>query len=226
MPLFLTCREKQTFQVFLSLFLRVSIFWLKRDVFSEFPPKCFKTKRKHNLAVCGSFCGEKQFLFIIVPFTDLYLKGCLQQILIFLLICPFLTCWKKETFQVFLSFFLRVNFLTKKRCFQLIPQKCFKTTKKHSLAVCGSFWGEKQFLLIFVPFYWFDQKQLFKQIQIFLRICPFLNLLTKTNFLINPLRYLLFWLKWEFFSEFHRKCFKITKKHSLAAWGSFWGEKQ
>ena len=51
------------------------------------------------------------------------------------------------------------------------------------LAVCGSFWGEKQFLLIFVPFYWFDQKQLFEQIQIFLRICPFSNLLRKTYFL-------------------------------------------
>ena len=27
--------------------------------------------------------------------------------------------------------------------------------------------------LIFIPFYWFDQKQLFKQIQIFFTICPF-----------------------------------------------------
>ena len=24
------------------------------------------------------------------------------------------------------------------------PQICFKTTEKHSLAVCGSIWGEKQ----------------------------------------------------------------------------------
>ena len=36
-----------------------------------------------------------------------------------------------------------------------------QTTEKHSLAVCGSFRGEKQFLLIFVAFYWFDQKQFF-----------------------------------------------------------------
>ena len=53
------------------------------------------------------------------------------------------------------------------------PQKCFKTTERHSLTVCGSLLGGKQFLLILVPVYWFDQKQLFKQIQIFLRICPF-----------------------------------------------------
>ena len=45
--------------------------------------------------------------------------------------------------------------------------------QKESLAECGSLFGEKQFLLIFIPFYWFDQKQLFKQIQIFLRIFPF-----------------------------------------------------
>ena len=44
---------------------------------------------------------------------------------------------------------------------------------RHSLAVCGSLLGEKKFLLIFVPCYLFDQKQLFKQIQIFLRISPF-----------------------------------------------------
>ena len=35
--------------------------------------------------------------------------------------------------------------------------------------------GEKVFLLIFVSFYWFDEKLLFNQIQIFLRICPFSN---------------------------------------------------
>ena len=60
-------------------------------------------------------------------------------------------------------------------------RKCLKTTEKHSLAVRGSLFGEKQFLLILVPFYWFGQKQLFKQIQIFLRIFPFSNMLRKTN---------------------------------------------
>ena len=62
-------------------------------------------------------------------------------------------------------------------------RKCFKTTEKYSLAVRCSLWGEKQFLLILVPFYWFVQKQLFKQIQTFLRICTFSNMLRKTNFL-------------------------------------------
>ena len=58
-----------------------------------------------------------------------------------------------------------VTFMSKKKkVLNEFPQKCFKTTERHSLAVCGSHYVEKQFLLIFVPFYWFDQKQLFKQI--------------------------------------------------------------
>ncbi len=47
------------------------------------------------------------------------------------------------------------------------------TTEKHRLAEYGSLCGEKQFLLIFISFYWFDQKDLFNLIQSFLRIFPF-----------------------------------------------------
>ena len=32
------------------------------------------------------------------------------------------------------------------------PQKYFKTTERHSLAVSGSLWGEIYFLFIFIPF--------------------------------------------------------------------------
>ena len=66
-----------------------------------------------------------------------------------------------------------VTFKPKKKSSLWISPKCFKTTERHSLEVCGSLCGEKQFLLIFVPIYWFDQKLLFKQNQIFLRIAPF-----------------------------------------------------
>ena len=65
-----------------------------------------------------------------------------------------------------------VNFGLKREFFNELARNCFKTTEKHSLAVCGSIWLEKKFLLRFPPFYLFDQKQLFKQIQIFLRISP------------------------------------------------------
>ena len=46
----------------------------------------------------------------------------------------------------------------KKEVLCQFPRICLKTKEKHSLFVCGSLWGEKLFLLIFVPFYWFDQK--------------------------------------------------------------------
>ena len=52
------------------------------------------------------------------------------------------------------------TFLTKKRSSREFPGKFLKKKEKHSLAVCGSFWGEKLFFL-FDTFYWFDQKDLF-----------------------------------------------------------------
>ena len=53
----------------ISLLLSESvIFGLKREVFKELDRKFLKTTGKHNLAVCGSICGENQFLLIIVPY--------------------------------------------------------------------------------------------------------------------------------------------------------------
>ncbi len=66
-----------------------------------------------------------------------------------------------------------VTFVLKRKILFEFLQKCFKTTERHSLAVCGSFCGEKQFLLIFILFYLFNQKKKFKQIQIFLRFASF-----------------------------------------------------
>ena len=93
--------------------------------------------------------------------------------------------------------------------------------------VGGSLFGEKLFLLIFIPFYWFDQKKLFKQIQIFLRICPISNMVRKTNFL--SISVLVFWDSHFFdkkivLNEFPQKCFKTTERHSLAVCDSICGE--
>ena len=76
------------------------------------------------------------------------------------------------------------------------------------------------------PFYWFDQTNLFKQIQIFFRICSFSNLLRKTNSVYFCALFWDFWLKIEIFSELAKKCFKTTEKHSLAVCGSFCGKKE
>ena len=46
-------------------------------------------------------------------------------------------------------------------------------TERLGLAVCGSLCGEKELLLIFIRFYLFVQKELFKQIQISSGFSPF-----------------------------------------------------
>ena len=202
-------------------------FWV--DFFIKLDHKCFDTTGKHNLAVCGSFCWEKHFLLIFVPFYCFVLIGLFTTNPNFPLDLPlFYLVEKKKLFKYFWASFWESHFLIKRDVFSEFPRKNFKTTGKHILAVCGSFCWGKHFLLIFVPFCWFDQKKLFKQIQIFLRICPFSNLLRKTNFLsisVQVSEMSFFFIKREVFSEFHRKCFKKKGKHCLAVYGSIWGEK-
>ena len=174
MPLFKYVKKNKLSEYFSAPFWDSHFFCLKREVFSELALKSFKTTDKHSLAVCGSFWGEKQ---LFVPLYCLEQTGCLQQIQIFLWMCTFSNLLRKTNFLSISELHSEIaTFWTKKWSFQWFSQKnASKIIVKHSLAVCWSLWGEKQFLLIFVPFYWFDQKQLFKQIQIFLRICPFWN---------------------------------------------------
>ena len=120
----------------------------------------------------------------IYPLLLIWSKNLLKQIQIFLRICPFSNMVRKTNFlsiSVLVSEI--VTFMSKKNSSLWISPKMLQNNRKHSLAVCGLLCGEKQFLLIFIRFYWFDQKHLLKQIQIFLRICPFSNMVRKTNFL-------------------------------------------
>ena len=118
-----------------------------------------------------------------------------------------------------------VNFMSKKKnVLYEFPQKWFKITDRHSLAVCGTLWGEKQFLLIFIPFYWFEKKKLFKQILIFLSIYQFSNMVRKTNFLSKSIlvyEIVTFLTKTKSSLRISPKCFKTTERHSLAVCGSF-----
>ena len=123
-----------------------------------------------------------------------------------------------------------VNFCLKRKVLYEFPPKCFKITERHSLAVCSSLCGEKEILLIFILHYWVVQKLLFKEIQIFLRICPFSNVVRKTNFLsisafVSEIVTLMAKKKSSLY-EFPPKCFKTTERHSLAIYGSLCGEKQ
>ena len=80
---------------------------------------------------------------------------------------------KNKLSEIFSARFWDSHFYVLKRkiLYEFLP-KCFKTTERLSLAVCGSLCWEKQFLLIFIPFYLLDQKKLFKKIQIFFQDLP------------------------------------------------------
>ena len=136
----------------------------------NFPQNASKTRERHSLAEYGSLCGEKQFLLTFIPCK----KQLFKQIQIFLTISRFSNMVRKKISEYFSALFWDSPFFwLKRKVLYEFPPNCFKTTESHSLAVCGSICGEKQFLLIFIPFYLFDKKQLFKQIKNFLRISPF-----------------------------------------------------
>ena len=128
--------------------------------------------------------GVKQFLLIFILFYWFDQKQLLKQIQIFLRIFPFSNMVRK-TYFLCISVLVSevVTFMSKKNSSLSISPKMLKTTERHSLAICGLLCGEKKFLLIFIRFYWFDQKKLLKQIQIFLRIFLFSNMVRKTYFL-------------------------------------------
>ena len=120
-------------------------------------------------------------IFILFYWFDQ--KNLLKQIQIFLRICPFSNMVRKTYFLSISVLVSDIVILCLKRIvlYEFL-QTCSKTTERHSLAVCGLLFGEKQFLLIFICFYRFNKKKLLKQIQIFLRNFPFSNMVRKTNF--------------------------------------------
>ena len=149
----------------------------------------FLTKKRSSLWISTKMLqNNTKALFISmwltlwrkIFFVNIYLlllvwsKQFFKQIQIFFRICSFSNMVRKTNFlSISVIFFESVTFVSKKKVLYEFPQKCFKTTERHCLAVCGSVCGEKQFLLLFIPFFWFDQKKLFKQIQIFHRIRTF-----------------------------------------------------
>ena len=146
---------------FLSISVLVSEiinFCLKRKVPYEYPPKCFKTTERHSLALCGSLCGEKGILLIFILHYWFVQKQLFKEIQIFLRICPFSNMARK-TNRLSISALVSeiVTLMAKKKSYLYkFPPKCFKTKERHSLAICGSLCGQKQFLFIFIPFYLFN----------------------------------------------------------------------
>ncbi len=118
--------------------------------------------------------------FCICPILLICSKTIVKEIQIFLRIFSFSNLFSKTNFLSISVLHSEIVILWMKReVYSDIVRKCFKTREKYSLAVCGSFWGEKQFLLIFVPFYCFEQKGMFTTNPNFLLFRTYSSLLRK-----------------------------------------------
>ena len=174
--------RKTNFLSISVLVYEIITFLIKKSGSLWISPKMLQNMRKVWYSTIWLTLWRKKFLLIFIPFYRFDQKKLFKQIQIFLWICPFSDMVRKTNFLSIPVFVSEITFLTKKSIFLWISLKMLQNNRKHSLAVCGSLWWEKKFLLIFIPFYRFDQKQLVKQIQIFLWICPFSNMVRKTNF--------------------------------------------
>ena len=86
--------------------------------------------------------------------------------------------------------------------------------------------GRKSFFVNICPLLLGSSKELFKQIQIFLKIWPFSNMLRKTNFLSISVHVSHFWTKKRSSLWISPKCIKTTLIHNLAVCGSLSGEER
>ena len=143
------------FQIVTFMFKKISSLW----IFS----KMLQNNWKASFNSIWLTFGRKTFLFNIYPLLMVWSKELFKQIQIYLRICPFSNMVRKTHFlSISVHVFEIDSFMSKKKSSLWIAPKLFQKTERHSIAVCGSLCGEKQFLLLFIPFYWFEQKKLFK----------------------------------------------------------------
>ena len=146
---------------------------------------------------------KNSFCKYLSAFTDFIKYSCLNKSKFSSGFSLFKHGKKKILSEYFSPRFWDVTFMSKKNSFLWISPKMLQNNRK----ACG----EKQFLLIFIRFDWFDQKHLLKQIQIFLRIYPFSNMVRKRNSLsISVLisEIVILCLEIKVLYEFLQKCYK------------------
>ena len=98
--IFLSLLKNNNFLSIIVLVSEIVTFISKKKVFYEFPQKCFKTAERHSLAVCGSLCGEKQFLLIFFPLTGMIKNSCLNKSKFSTGFSPFQTWLEKKFLSI------------------------------------------------------------------------------------------------------------------------------
>ena len=137
------------------LFSAIATFMSKKKSSLWISPKIIQNNRKAQFSSMWLTFWRKSIFLIIIPFYWFNKKNWFKQIQIFPEFALFKHVKKNKLSEFFSACFWGSHFKSKKKLFLWILHKCFKTTERHSLAVCGSLCGEKYFLLIYIPFYWF-----------------------------------------------------------------------
>ena len=136
----------------------------------------------------------------------------------FVNIYPLLLIWSK-------IFFKQIQILFRIFSFSNMVRKTYFLSISVLVSEIVTFMSKKNSFL-WIRFDWFDPKHLLKQIQIFLWIYPFSNMVRKRNSLsISVLvsEIVILCLEIKVLYEFLQKCLKTTERHSLAVCGLLCG---
>ena len=193
------------------LLSEIVTFLIKRDVFSEFPTKYFKTTEKDSLTVCCSFWGEEQFSFIFVQFYCFEQKGLLQQILIFLWICSFSNLLRETNFLIISELLSEMFFFDSKVNFSVdYPKNASKQQESIVWRFVAHF---EEFVNIWPVLLLWTKSFVYNKSKFSYGLPPFKfvekNKLSK--YFCASLRESLFWLKREDFIEFPKNASKQQK---------------
>ena len=151
----------------------------------------------------------------------------LKQIHIFLRIFPFSNMVRKTNFlSISMLVSEVVTFMSKKNSSLSISPKLLQNNREAYFSnMWLTLWRKKGFVSIY-PLLLIWSKKIFKQIQIFLRIYPFSNMVRKRKSLsISVLvsEIVILCLEIKVLYEFLQKCLKTTERHSLEVCGLLCG---
>ena len=152
--------RKTNFQSISVLVSWIATFMSKKRSSLWISHKMLQNKTKAWFISLWLTLWRKTVFVNIYPLLMVWSNQFFKQIQIFLRICHYSNMVKKKTFWVFQWSFLRLSLLClKRKVLYEFPQKCFKTTERHSLAICGlGLWRKTVFVNIYPIFLIWSKK--------------------------------------------------------------------
>ena len=148
---------KTNFLSFSVLVSAIVTFMSKKKSFLWISPKMLQNNRKPLIRSMWLTLWRKTVFVNIYPLLLVWWKTVVKTYPNFPQDLPLSNIVRKTSFLSILVLVSEiVTFLSKEKILYEYPPKCFKTTERNSLAVCGLICGEKKFLLNIYSFNWFD----------------------------------------------------------------------